>query len=219
MPPARQGDVWRALRLRPRAIALIDGVFEAQPSVWHREILDALDAGVPVLGGASMGALRAAELCGLGMKGAGRIFRWYRDGIVIDDAEVALLHAGAEHAWRALTVPQVNVAFFDVSAQVHPCAAFRGEKRAYHVDSVPCPGPPCSGESRACRCLYSCRLGNYPVRLIEHQPSASPRARRSSSAASEQQDGPPAMKTALAAALLGTYRASAGSWRYSCSRS
>ena len=84
-------------------------MFEAQPSVWHREILDALDAGVPVLGGASMGALRAAELCGLGMRGAGRIFRWYRDGIVIDDAEVALLHAGAEHAWRALTVPQVNV--------------------------------------------------------------------------------------------------------------
>ena len=109
LPPARQGDVWRALRLRPRAIALIDGVFEAQPSVWHREILDALDAAVPVVGGASMGALRAAELCTLGMTGAGRIFRWYRDGIVIDDAEVAVLHADAEHGYRALTVPLVNV--------------------------------------------------------------------------------------------------------------
>ncbi len=31
VPPARQGDVWKAL---------IDGVFEAQPSVWHREILE-----------------------------------------------------------------------------------------------------------------------------------------------------------------------------------
>src|SRR5204862_4628809 len=92
LPPARQGDVWRALGLRPRAIALIDGVFEAQPSIWHREILDALDAGVPVVGGASMGALRAAELRTLGMTGVGRIFRWYRDGAVIDDAEVALLH-------------------------------------------------------------------------------------------------------------------------------
>jgi len=109
LPPARQGDVWRALGLRPRAIALIDGVFEAQPSVWHREILDALDAGVPVVGGASMGALRAAELCTLGMTGVGRIFRWYRDGTVIDDAEVALLHADAEHGYRALTVPLVNV--------------------------------------------------------------------------------------------------------------
>ena len=65
-PPARQGDVWRALELGARAIALIDGVFESQPSVWHREILDALDAGVPVFGGASMGALRAAELHGWG---------------------------------------------------------------------------------------------------------------------------------------------------------
>ena len=42
LPPARQGDVWRALALRPRAIALIDGVFESEPSVWHRELLGAL---------------------------------------------------------------------------------------------------------------------------------------------------------------------------------
>ena len=109
LPPARQGDLWRALRLRPRAIALIDGVFESQPSVWHHEILDALDAGVEVFGGASMGALRAAELHPRGMIGVGRIFRWYRDGVVIDDAEVALLHAGAEHGFRPLTLPQVNV--------------------------------------------------------------------------------------------------------------
>ena len=108
-PPARQGDVWRALDLRPRAIALIDGVFESQPSVWHREILDALDAGTAVIGGASMGALRAAELHTLGMKGAGRIFRWYRDGEVIDDSEVALLHGAAEDGYRPLSVPQVNV--------------------------------------------------------------------------------------------------------------
>jgi len=109
LPPARQGDVWRAIALRPRAIALIDGVFESQPSIWHQEILDALDAGIPVVGGASMGALRAAELHTLGMAGAGRIFRWYRDGTVIDDSEVALLHGGAEHGFRPLTVPQVNV--------------------------------------------------------------------------------------------------------------
>ena len=107
-PPARQGDIWRALRRRPRAIALIDGVFESVPSVWHQEILDALDAGVAVVGGASMGALRAAELEGWGMIGAGRIFRWYRDGILRDDADVALLHGEADAGYRALTVPHVN---------------------------------------------------------------------------------------------------------------
>jgi hypothetical protein len=108
-PPARQGDVWRVLARRPRAIALIDGVFESQPSVWHREILAALDAGIPVLGGGSLGALRAAELEAHGMKGIGQIFRWYRDETLIDDGEVALLHADAEHHFRAFTVPLVNV--------------------------------------------------------------------------------------------------------------
>jgi hypothetical protein len=45
---------------------------------------------------------------------------------------------------RPVTRPQVNVLFFDdVNERVHPCAAFRGEKRPYHVDEVPCPGPLC----------------------------------------------------------------------------
>jgi hypothetical protein len=45
---------------------------------------------------------------------------------------------------RPITFPQVNVIFFDeASASVHPCAAFRGEKRPYFVDTVPCPGPAC----------------------------------------------------------------------------
>jgi hypothetical protein len=109
LPPARAGDVWRALTLRPRVIALIDGVFDSQPSVWHREILDALAAGVAVFGAASMGALRAAELQSFGMVGVGSIFVAYRDKKLIDDGEVALLHADQEHAFRPLTVPLVNV--------------------------------------------------------------------------------------------------------------
>ncbi|WP_224369762.1 TfuA-like protein [Hyalangium versicolor] len=109
LPPARQGDVWRALSLRPRVIALVDGVFEAQPSVWHHELLAALEAGVALYGGASMGALRAAELAAHGMVGVGRIFEGYRERVLVDDSEVALLHADAEHGYRPLTVPLVNV--------------------------------------------------------------------------------------------------------------
>jgi hypothetical protein len=108
-PPARQGDVWRALEDRPRAIALIDGVFEHVPSVWHHELRAALASGVAVFGGASMGALRAAELHTHGMIGVGQIFRWYRDGVLTDDGAVALLHADAEHGYRPFTVPLVNV--------------------------------------------------------------------------------------------------------------
>lgn len=117
LPPARQGDVWRALAARPRAIALVDGVFESAPSVWHRELLDALDAGVRLLGASSMGALRAAELHALGMEGVGAIFAAYRDGRLIDDAEVALLHSDAAHDYRPLTAPLVDVRHAAARAQ------------------------------------------------------------------------------------------------------
>ncbi|MBI5544544.1 MAG: hypothetical protein HY901_11685 [Deltaproteobacteria bacterium] len=109
LPPARQGDLWRALAHEPKAVALVDGLFAAVPSVWHHEILAAMQAGVAVFGGASMGALRAAELWREGMIGVGQIFAWYRDGRIRDDSEVALLHAGAGHLWQPFTVPLVNV--------------------------------------------------------------------------------------------------------------
>jgi hypothetical protein len=104
LPPARQGDIFRAVRdRRPRAIGLIDGVFLHEPAVWHREILWALSEGVHVFGAASMGALRAAELCSFGMRGVGKVFEAYRDGIwpgfddvFEDDDEVAVVHAPAE---------------------------------------------------------------------------------------------------------------------------
>jgi hypothetical protein len=138
-PPARQGDVWRALDDGATAIALIDGVFESQPSVWHHELLDALAEGVPVIGGASMGALRAAELHTHGMRGVGQIFSWYRDGTIIDDAEVALLHADAEHGFRALTVPQVNVRW-SAEKQLPRAAArkvIEASARIFYQDRTP----------------------------------------------------------------------------------
>jgi hypothetical protein len=107
-PPARQGDVFEALRARPRAIALIDGVFEADPSVWHHELLAAHAAGVTVYGAASMGALRASELPGVVIP-VGPIAARYVSGQWRDDSHVALLHADAAHGFRGLTEPHVNV--------------------------------------------------------------------------------------------------------------
>ncbi|ABS25127.1 TfuA domain-containing protein [Anaeromyxobacter sp. Fw109-5] len=109
LPPARAGDVLAVLPARPLAIALVDGLFDTTPSVWHHELLAALDAGVAVFGGASMGALRAAELERHGVVGVGAIFRAYRDGALEDDSEVALLHGDAAHGFRPLTVPLVAV--------------------------------------------------------------------------------------------------------------
>jgi hypothetical protein len=45
---------------------------------------------------------------------------------------------------RPITTPHVHVVFFDeVHGNVHPCAAFRGEKRPYFIDTIPCPGAAC----------------------------------------------------------------------------
>lgn len=117
LPPARQGDVWRALRTHgPTAIGLIDGVFLHEPSVWHREILWALSRGVHVFGAASMGALRAAELALFGMRGVGKVFAAYRDGMwpgfaepFEDDDEVAVIHAPAEIGAAALSDAMVDL--------------------------------------------------------------------------------------------------------------
>jgi hypothetical protein len=107
-PPARQGDVFRAIEARPDAIVLIDGVFESAPSVWHHELLAAHASGIALLGASSMGALRAAELPGV-ITPIGEIARRFVRGEWNDDAAVALLHADASQGYRALTVPWVNV--------------------------------------------------------------------------------------------------------------
>lgn len=109
LPPARQGDVFRVLVDRPKVIVLIDGVFEAVPSVWHHELRAALASGVHVIGAASMGALRAAELHHEGMIPVGTIAGDYVRGSRTDDADVVLLHGDGDSGWRPLTVPLVTI--------------------------------------------------------------------------------------------------------------
>ena len=60
-------------------------------------------------GAASMGALRAAELHGFGMVGHGRIFEWYRDGVIDADDEVALIYGPEEVGYPSLSKPLVNI--------------------------------------------------------------------------------------------------------------
>jgi hypothetical protein len=109
LPPVSQGDVYRAVACRPDAIGIIDGYFERVPAVWHKEILWAMGEGVHVFGSASMGALRAAELVSFGMAGVGAVFEAYRDGVLEDDDEVALVHGRSEDDYRAGSEPMVNI--------------------------------------------------------------------------------------------------------------
>jgi len=108
LPPAAQGDVYRTACTGPAAIGLVDGYFGSVASVWHKEILWALERGIHIYGAASIGALRAAELEAFGMHGIGVIFAAYRDGMLEDDDEVALLHGPAETGYLPLSEPMVN---------------------------------------------------------------------------------------------------------------
>jgi TfuA protein len=90
-PPVGRGDVDKAINDHPVIIGIIDGVFHQQPAVSHREIMDAMDQGIMVVGGASMGALRSAELRSMGMIGVGRVFQAYKDGLVESDDDVAVV--------------------------------------------------------------------------------------------------------------------------------
>jgi len=108
-PPARQGDLHRAVLDGADAIGLIDGVFGFVPSVWHKEILFALQQGVRVLGGASLGALRAAECASFGMEPVGDIARAYARGERVEDADVCLAHCPAEMDFMPLSEPLVDV--------------------------------------------------------------------------------------------------------------
>jgi hypothetical protein len=118
LPPARQGDIYRATRdYHPRAIALIDGRFATVPAVWHREILWAMaERGVRIYGAASMGALRAAELDTYGMVGVGKIYESYRIGRYApftepfeDDDEVAVRHGPPETGCIPVSYAMVDV--------------------------------------------------------------------------------------------------------------
>lgn len=108
-PPARQGDIYRAVQDGANVIGLIDGVYEYVPAIWHKEILFGLSKGVHLFGAASMGALRAAECAMFGMVGIGEIYEAYARGEIEDDADVAQAHAPMEMGYLPLNEPLVNV--------------------------------------------------------------------------------------------------------------
>ena len=108
--PVAQGDVLLAAHaFRPRAMVLIDGHFEDRPAVRHKEILWAMAQGITVIGAASMGALRAAELYPFGMIGVGLIYRWYRRWPLAPDDAVAVHSAPPELGFLPLTDSMVDL--------------------------------------------------------------------------------------------------------------
>lgn len=137
LPPASRGDIAAAAEAYD-AIVLIDGVFHHDLAPSPKECLAACRR-VPMIGAASMGALRAAECWPYGLRPVGAIARWYIREVIDGDDEVAVLvHPEGHHA---LTVPSVNVRYVAWLARrrglltVAECDAFiTGARSVYYMD-------------------------------------------------------------------------------------
>jgi hypothetical protein len=160
--PARMGDVRRAAEERPDAIGLIDGYFEVVPSVWHEEILWAMDQGIRVYGAASIGALRAAELDVYGMIGVGRVYEAFRDGELEDDDEVALLHGPEGVGYLPLTEAMVNIrATMDEAVRA-------GVLTAGTARSVVLAGKVLFYKQRTYSAILQMMLAEFPISLLDN---------------------------------------------------
>jgi hypothetical protein len=106
--PVKRNDILNAIDENPDIIGIIDGVFNQNPAVSHKEILKAIEHGITVVGGSSMGALRAADLDDLGMKGIGYIYQQYANGNIESDDDVALIFT---EDYIPLSEPYVNIEY------------------------------------------------------------------------------------------------------------
>jgi hypothetical protein len=90
-PPARVGDIHRALHAGAKIILLIDGDLYAGVTR-QKEILLALQSGVVVVGCSAFGAVRAVELRDYGMRGVGRVYEWLLQHLPMNKNHEVLYH-------------------------------------------------------------------------------------------------------------------------------
>ena len=99
-PPAKKGDLLALLGLSDtkRVIGLIDGLFLQDYPPTPIEVYSILvRKNLTVVGGASLGALRAVELEKFGMIGVGKVFELFKNGIIDADDEVAVTFDQTNH--------------------------------------------------------------------------------------------------------------------------
>ena len=124
--PIQRGDIRKAIKDGATVIGIIDGVFYSKSPVVHKEILAALKKKITVVGGSSMGALRASELDVFGMIGVGRVYECYRSGRIVADDEVAVTFNPV--TGEQMSEPLVNVRYQLKAA--HDDGILTGEERS-----------------------------------------------------------------------------------------
>lgn len=106
--PVKHGDLFSAALAEGDVAVIVDGIYHHRLALRHKEILDVLARGITVIGAASIGALRAAELDGSGMIGVGRVHHWYRTGVFEGDDAVSVAHSETGSP-AGLNIPLVNL--------------------------------------------------------------------------------------------------------------
>jgi hypothetical protein len=108
-PPLGQADLISHIQWSNSddIILIADGYYKDIPSTWHKEILYAIKKGFRVIGCSSIGAMRAVECELYGMEGYGSVYQWFKQGLLYDDSDVALLHDTVE--FNQLTIPICDV--------------------------------------------------------------------------------------------------------------
>lgn len=111
LAPLARGDLLAGEWNPGDTAVVIDGYFREQRSVGHKEVLWLLSQGVRVIGAASMGALRAAELSPYGMQGVGVVYDMYASEQIDGDDEVGVLHGPAAMGYPPQTVALVSLRY------------------------------------------------------------------------------------------------------------
>lgn len=115
-PPVQHGDLLTHAIGEHDTVVIIDGLYHQASALKHKEILATMGRGISVIGAASLGALRAAELDQCGMIGVGDIYRSFASGEIDGDDEAAVGQA-PDGDMRALTWPVVNLRYVLAAAE------------------------------------------------------------------------------------------------------
>jgi hypothetical protein len=108
-PPVRRGDIAQLCKTdRGGVVVIVDGTYHRYPAVAHAEIRTALEQGWEVWGLSSMGAIRAAEMSSLGMKGFGVVYEAFAEDENLPDDVVALVHAD-EPPYTPVSEPLIHI--------------------------------------------------------------------------------------------------------------
>lgn len=107
-PPIQRDDLYElAEQQRPGCALIVDGLFGSSMSISPIECIDLMKRGWLLYGASSMGALRAADCCSVGMVGIGEIFNGFHFGYFHSDSDVAVKYDSATYS--EITVPYVQV--------------------------------------------------------------------------------------------------------------